>query len=113
MTSKPFFADAIDLPLVAFYGIVVLVPLMLFQVAVEGGILSHTWRSPFRELVRPVLLANCWSLLAGIPTKLLNGAIYAYLLPNDLAGYFARYPFAVTMGTLVFFVVTVFVEPLQ
>lgn len=110
MTPAPFFADAIDLPLVAFYGIMVLVPLMLFQVAVEGGMLARTWRIPFRELIRPVLLANCWSLLAGIPTKFFNGAIYQHLLPNDFAGYFARYPFAVTVGTFVFFVVTVLVE---
>ena len=113
MIPTPFFADGIDLPLVALFGIAVLVPLMAFQVAVEGGIVCRIWRIPFRDLVRPVLLANGWSLIAGIPTKFLNGAIYAYILPNDLAGYFARYPFAVTLGALAYFIVTVLVEAIN
>ena len=110
MTLKPFFADAIDLPLVALFGIAVLVPLMLFQVAVEGGILSRIWQIPFKQLIRPVFLANCWSLLAGIPIKILTAIIYSYLLPPDFAVYFARYPFAVSLGDLNFFLTTLFVE---
>lgn len=110
MTLKPFFADAIDFPLVALYGIAVFVPLMLFQVSVEGGILSRIWQIPFRQLIRPVFLANCWSLLAGIPIKILNAIIYSYLLPSDFAVYFARYPFAVSLGTLNFFLATLLVE---
>ena len=110
MTLKPFLADAIDFPLVALFGIAVLVPLMLFQVAVEGGILSHIWQIPFRQLIRPVFLANCWSLLAGIPIKILNAIIYSYLLPPDFAVYFARYPFVVSLGALNFFTITIFVE---
>jgi hypothetical protein len=110
MNPRPFFADGIDLPLVAFYGLVVLVPLMLFQVAVEGGILSRTWGIAFRQLARPVFLANCWSLLAGIPTKIINAGLSGYLLPDDLAGYFARYPWAILVGTLLYFVVTILVE---
>jgi hypothetical protein len=110
MIVKPFFADGIDLPLVALFGIAIIVPLMLFQIAVEGGILCCAWRIPFKQLVRPVFLANCWSLVAGIPVKILNATIYSYLLPYDLAGYFARYPLAITVGTLVFLVVTILVE---
>jgi hypothetical protein len=110
MILKPILADGIDLPLVMFFGVVVLVPLMLFEVAVEGGILSRFWRIPFRGLTRVVFLANCWSLLAGVPTKILNAVIYSYLLPDDLAGYVTRYPFAVTLGTLVYFLITVLVE---
>jgi hypothetical protein len=110
MIVRPVFADAIDLPLLLFYGIAVFVPLMLFQVTVEGGILSRSWRLPFKQLLRPVFLANCWSLLAGIPIKILNAIIYSFLLPPDFAIYFARYPFVIGLGTLLFFMATIMVE---
>ena len=113
MTLAPLFADGIDLPIVLFYGVAVLVPLLLFEVLVEGAILSRIWHIPFRQLAKPVLWANCWSLLAGIPTKFFNAAIYEYLLPNDLAGYFARYAFAATVGTLIYYVITVLVETIS
>ena len=110
MTPLPIFADGIDLPILLFYGLAVLVPLLLFEVLVEGAILSRIWGISFRSLAKPVLWANCWSLLAGIPTMFLNAALYEYLLPNDLAGYFARYAFAVTLGTLIYYSITVLVE---
>jgi len=108
--SASFFADGIDFALVALWGIAVLVPLMLFQVAVESGILSRTWRIAFRPLVRPVFVANCWSLLAGIPTMIINAGISAILLPDDLAGYFARYSLAAIVGTMIYLIITILVE---
>jgi hypothetical protein len=107
----PLLADAIIIPLVLGLGLVVLVPLMLFDVGVEALILSKVWRIPFGNLCRYSFFANCWSLAAGIPTKILNALLYgAFLLPPDLPGFLARYPFAVTIGSLIFFVVTVLVE---
>src|SRR5688572_18955062 len=106
----PILADAIDLPLVFTYGLGVLVPLMLFQVGVESLILRHFWDVPFREMARFTFWANCWSLAAGIPTKILNVVVYGILLPHDIPEFFARYPFAVGVGTLIYFIVTVLVE---
>src|SRR2546426_947342 len=66
----------------------------------------------FLFLKRPALLsgANCWSLIAGIPTKILNAVIYGMLLPRDIPAFFARYPLAVAVGALLYFIVTVLVE---
>lgn len=107
---NPIFADAINFPFVFLYGMAVLVPLMLFQVGIEAWILRYTWNVPFREMARFAFRANCWSLAAGIPTKILNAFLYGVLLPRDIPGFFARYPFAVGLGTLIYFVVTVLVE---
>ena len=107
---NPMFADAINFPLVFMYGMAVLVPLMLFEVGVEAWILRCLWRVPFCEMVRFTFRANCWSLVAGIPTKILNAGLYGTLLPRDIPEYFARYPFVVGVGTLIYFVVTVLVE---
>jgi hypothetical protein len=103
-------ADGIDFPLLIVYGAIVLVPLMLFQVGVEGAILRRVWGIPFKQLARIVFVANCWSLIAGIPAKILNAWLYDAVLPNDLLGFFKYYPFAAVAGTFVYFVITVFVE---
>ena len=106
----PMFADAIDLPLVFGLGLVVLIPLLLFEVGVEALVLKGIWSISFRTLCRFTFLANCLSLLAGIPVKILNVVLYGFLLPQDLPGFFARYPAAVTVGTLIYFCVTIVVE---
>ncbi len=107
---SPILADSIDLPLVLGFGLAVLVPLMLFEVGVEALILGKFWSMSFGELWRFTFRANCWSLLAGIPTKILNGFMYAALLPSDFPGFFARYPFAMALGSLSYFLVTFLVE---
>jgi len=104
------FANGIDLPLLLIWGVIVIVPLMVFQVGVESMILSQRWQLGFRTLLRCVFLANCWSLLAGIPVKIFNAWLYSLVLPADLAGFFARYPFAVILGTMVYLLVTWLVE---
>jgi len=104
------FADGIDIGLVVIGGIFVLVPLMAFEVFVEAFVLKKTWHLPFRELCVLTLIANGWSLVAGIPTKILNSYIYSFLLPQDIPGFFARYPLAITLGSLIYFAVTVLVE---
>lgn len=103
-------ADAIDFPLVFAYGMAVLIPLMLFQVGVEGWVFRALWHLPFKDAARFAFRANCWSLAAGIPTKILNAFVYGALLPGDIPGFFAQYPFAVALGTLIYFLVTVVVE---
>lgn len=112
--SPVILADGIDLPLVLIYGLAILIPLMAFQVVVESAVLSKVWRAEYRGLLRFVFRANIASLLAGIPVKILNAILYGFLLPrNDLFIYFKRYPLAVTLGTLLYFVVTVLVETRQ
>jgi hypothetical protein len=109
--THPLLADAINIPFVLGLGLVVLVPLMLFEVGIEALILSKVWRLPYGNLCRYSFLANCWSLAAGIPTKILNSFLYGMILfPLDMAGFLARYPFAVTIGSLIFFLVTILVE---
>lgn len=107
---SPIFADAIDLPLILGLGLIVLIPLLLFEVGVEALILKRVWSIPFRSLCRLTFIANCLSLLAGIPVKILNAWLYSFLLPEDLPGFFARYPSAVAVGTLIYFGTTVGVE---
>jgi hypothetical protein len=90
----PLLADAINIPLVLGLGLALLVPLMLFEVGIEALILSKAWRLPYGELCRYAFFANCWSLAAGIPTKILNAFLYCeVLLPQDMPGFLARYPF--------------------
>jgi len=109
-TMIPVFADAIDFPLVLGFGVIILIPLLLFEVGVEALILKKVWSIPFRSLCRLTFIANCLSLLAGIPVKILNAWLYDFLLPQDLPGFYARYPSAVAVGTLIYFGVTVGVE---
>jgi len=106
----PIFADAIDIPIVLFFGIIVLVPLIAFEVFIEALVLKRIWHLPYGELCTFTFFANFWSLLAGIPTKVLNAFLYAHLLPDDIPGYFAQYTFAVAIGSLVYFAVTLLVE---
>jgi len=107
---SPMLANGIDLPLLLLFGVGVFIPLMAFQVGVESAVLSRFWQIPFRELARCTFKSNCWSLVAGIPVKIFNAWLYSVLVPLDLAGFFARYPYAVTLGTLVYFLVTWLVE---
>jgi hypothetical protein len=111
MCITPLFADAIDFSVVIQYGIAILIPIFAFQFFVEGLILRKYWSVPFGALASLVFRANVFSLLAGIPTKIVNMVMYGVLLPwNDIPRFFARYPWAVVSGTLFYFAVTVFVE---
>jgi hypothetical protein len=103
-------ADGIDLPIALGWGLGILIPLMAFEVFVEAFVLRYFWNIYFQDLCRFTFRANCWSLLAGIPTKILNAFIYSAILPMNLPGFFKRYPLAISLGTLVYFAVTVLVE---
>ncbi len=102
-------ADAIGLAFL-FIGCTVLLPFMLFIVLVEGKIVSRGLAIPYRQALWVMLSANLFSLLAGIPVKLANSVMYQSILPVKLGSYFRLYPFAVLLGTLNYFVVTVLVE---
>ena len=108
----PILADAINILFVFGIGIAVLVPLMAFEVFAEAFILRATWHQKFGDLCRFTFAANVLSLLAGIPTKILNAWLYSFLLPQDLPGFFASYPTAVGIGTFIYFLVTVGIEGL-
>ncbi len=110
--AGPFLADAINLPLVLEIGIAILVPLMAFDVFVEALVLRRLWGPPWQELCRLTFRANVWSLLAGIPVKMLNAWIYSRIVPTDIPGYFATYPWAAVLGAAVYFLVTLGVESL-
>ena len=107
---SPFFADAIDIPFVLGAGVVILVPLLAFEVFAEAFVLRALWHQRFADLCRFTFFANLWSLLAGIPTKILNSFLYGLLLPEDLPGFFARYPLMAGIGSLLYFAVTIAVE---
>src|SRR5215469_5770348 len=94
---NPMLADSIDLPIALVAGLVVLAPLLLFEVVVEGLVLKRVWSIPFGKLWRYTLIANILSLLAGIPVKILNAGLYYLILPRDLPGYLKWYPWAMAL----------------
>ena len=107
---RPVFADAIDIPIVLLGGMIVLIPLLTFEVFVEALILKKVWKLPYRNLCTLTFFANCWSLLAGIPTKILNTFVAVSFVPEEIPGFIARYPTAIAVGSLIYFAVTVLVE---
>jgi len=103
-------ADGINTEFVAIAGVAILVPLTLFTILVEGFVLAMGFRVPYRRTLLVMLTANCASLAAGIPVKIFNAWMYARILPRPLAPYFRLYPYAVCLGSAVFFVVTLITE---
>lgn len=106
----PLLADAINFPIVLVAGVGLLVPLLAFEILIEGLVLKGVWKLPYGRLCRFTFLANILSLLAGIPTEFLNSYIDAKLLPGDIPGYFARYPFVTAVDSTIYFAVTLLVE---
>ena len=106
----PMFADAINFPIVLTLGLLVLAPLIAFETFTEAFVLSRLWKCPARQLWIFAFIANCLSLAAGIPAKIINSYLYDWLLPNDLPSYFAAYPSAIALGSLIYFLITIIVE---
>jgi hypothetical protein len=96
--------------MVALDGLIMLVPLLAFEIFVEALVLKGAWGLPYARLCKFTILANILSLLAGIPTEFLNSLIDAKLLPVDIPGYFARYLFVTAIDSTVYFAVTLLVE---
>lgn len=104
------YADGIDLPFLAGISISVAVPLLTFNVLVEGLILARFIHVSFRELWRPMLSANVLSLLAGLPITILNAVLAESLLPTELVARMGMYPTAICIGILNYYLATVLVE---
>lgn len=107
---SPILADGINIPMVLEGGILVLAPVMLFEILVEAALLSKLWGRPFRQLCRFTFRANCWSLLAGIPVLFLSYWIHDRMVPEDLPGYSVKEPLAFSTVALIYFLATVMVE---
>ena len=103
-------ADGISIGFVAVAGVVILIPLTGFTVFVEGVVWARGLRIPYERTLRVMLAANLASLAAGIPVKIFNAWMYSQILPRPLAPYFRQYPYAVFLGSLIFFVVTLVAE---
>jgi hypothetical protein len=103
-------ADGINIGFVAVAGLVVLVPLMAFEVFVEAIVLAIGLKLPYRKVLLLSFAANLASLAAGIPVKIFNAWMYPNILPHELAPYFREFPRAAFLGMAIYFVVTVLVE---
>ena len=103
-------ADGIDLPILLGLGVVVLIPLMLFQVVVEGAILWRLLRAPFHSALLVALYANMASLAAGVPVKIAAATLDSAMRPKDLIAYYRFEPKAIVCGILAYFAATLIVE---
>lgn len=103
-------ADAINIPIVLGYGVAILVPLLVFQTVVEAGILRLGFPMRYQDAMGVMFRANVWSVIAGLPTKILNSWLYVSLVPRNLHDYMRLFPSAMALGSCVYFVVTVLVE---
>ena len=103
-------ADGINVGLVVVGGLVVLVPLMVFEVFVEAIILAIGLKAQYRKVIPLSFAANLASLAAGLPVNALNEWMYAEFLPHQLASHFREFPRAALLGTAIYFTVTVVVE---
>jgi hypothetical protein len=96
---------AINVPDLVQYGLVVILPLLLFEVVVEALILEQLWSLPFFQLCRFTLFANCWSLLAGIPVRIALLVAVVFEIADQVNS-----DKLVAVAWLVYFLVTLLVE---
>ena len=96
---------AINVPDLVQYGLVVILPLLLFEVVVEALILEQLWSLPFFQLCRFTLFANCWSLLAGIPVRIALLVAVVFWIDDRVNS-----ASLVAVAWLVYFLVTLLVE---
>ena len=103
-------ADAINWGAGAFTSVKVVMPLTLFAVLVEGIFLAIGLRIPYRRTLLVLLAANLASLMGGTLCAIVNDVAYLTLLPRPLSSFFRQYPYAVFLGVVIIFIVTVFTE---
>lgn len=103
-------ADGIDLPVLIGVGAGILVPLLLFNTAVEAPILAGQLGLTSRQWWWPWFKANVWSLLSGIPVLLFNEALKEWLVPKELGGRVRVYPFFLASSIGIYYLATVLVE---
>jgi hypothetical protein len=103
-------ADGINIEAVAVAGVIVLVPLIAFEVFIEAIFFAVGLKVAYRRVLLLALGANLASLAAGIPVKIFNAWMYSQLLPRELAPYFRWYTPVVLLGTAIYFLVTLAIE---
>ncbi len=110
--AVPFtaWADGIDLPLVIGYGVVIFLPILVFNATVETPVIGRLLGVRYAELWPSWFKANLWSLLAGIPALFLNEALTGWFLPVELGKRVRLYPFFLVVFIFVFYVATCTVE---
>jgi hypothetical protein len=95
----------INIPDLVQYGLVVILPLLLFEVVVEALILEQLWSLPFFQLCQFTLFANGWSLLAGIPVRIAFLVTVVLWIDDQVNS-----SMLVAVAWLVYFLVTLLVE---
>lgn len=103
-------ADGINIEYVAARGLMFLIPLTAFVVAVEAAVLSRALAIPARRLIIVLIVANLLSFLMGIPIKIISPFYHEVIQPHELAAYFGSYPWIVLLDTIIYFVITLVVE---
>lgn len=103
-------ANGIDLPILLGGGLAIILPLLLFNALVESPVLARFLGVRWRELFAPLLRANIWSLLAGLPIAILNGALAGWLLPDEFVRRMHAYPIALAIGALNYYLASCLVE---
>ena len=108
--AKPFFADGINFEVLLGAGLIVLVPLIAFEVFIEALVLKKVWKTDYQELCTFTFIANVLSMLAGIPTKIVAIVVSSAVLPNNIPAYVKFYSVSAICAAVFYFVVTVAVE---
>ena len=103
-------ADAIGAGALAVAGGVILIPLIVFTMFVEGIPLARGLRIPYRRTLIILMIANLVSLSAGYPVKYLNAMLYRTFMPCPLVLHVRMYPVAAVLSALNFFAVTLAIE---
>ena len=105
MKTLSLLLAAINVPDLVQYGLVVILPLLLFEVVIEALILEQLWSLPFFQLCRFTLFANGWSLLAGIPVRIAFLVAVIFWIDDRVNS-----TSLVAVAWLVYFLVTLLVE---
>ena len=105
MKTLSLLLAAINVPDLVQYGLVVILPLLLFEVVIEALILEQLWSLPFFQLCRFTLFANGWSLLAGIPIRIAFMVAVIFGIDDRVNS-----TSLVAVAWLVYFLVTLLVE---
>lgn len=103
-------ADGINVEFVVIAGLALLVPLMLFEVLVEGAVIRRVLGTPFGASLWVALGANMVSLLAGVPVKAAATLWSSNASPKELISFCRFESRAILLWAAVYFVVTCFVE---
>jgi len=95
----------INVPDLVQYGLVVILPLLVFEVVVEALILEQLWSLPFFQLCQFTLFANGWSQLAGIAVRITFLVAVVFWIDDRINS--AK---LVAVAWLAYFLVTLLVE---